>query len=166
MLFLTSNSSYSYHKSFTDSFSLHSYQIPEKKQIGTSDESCESGNTYMSDLKKLGKILTQWRNGELPKKKSASYDYLSVKWNHRDALFIQFIENQWPLHVSSITCSSSGGVTQTAFGKLRAYNASWLWHGCSVTTTVPQPADIIRTQYTKCRLCSASWGWARNVRNM
>jgi hypothetical protein len=31
-----------------------------------------------------------------------------VQWNQRDALFIKFIENQGPLHVSSITCSSSG----------------------------------------------------------
>jgi hypothetical protein len=40
--------------------------------------------------------------------------------------------------------------------------------GCAtiaVTATVPQPTDIIRTQYTKCRLCSASWGWASNARN-
>jgi hypothetical protein len=56
---------------------------------------------------------------------------LSVQWNQRDALFIQFIENQGTLHVSSITCSSSGCATQTAFGILRAYNVSWLWHGCS-----------------------------------
>jgi hypothetical protein len=31
--------------------------------------------------------------------------------------------------------------------------------------TVPQPTDI-RTQFTKCRLYSASWGWASNPRNM
>jgi hypothetical protein len=31
---------------------------------------------------------------------------------------------QWPLHVSNITCSSSGGPTQTAFGILRACNVS------------------------------------------
>jgi hypothetical protein len=31
-----------------------------------------------------------------------------------------------PLHVSSIKCSSLGGSTQTAFGTLRAYNASQL----------------------------------------
>jgi hypothetical protein len=35
------------------------------------------------------------------------------------------------VHVSSITCSSSGGATQMAFGILCAYNVSWLWHGCS-----------------------------------
>jgi hypothetical protein len=39
---------------------------------------------------------------------------LSVYWNQRDALFIQFIENQGPLHVSSINCSSSRGAAQTA----------------------------------------------------
>jgi hypothetical protein len=41
---------------------------------------------------------------------------VSVSWNQHDAHFIQFIENQGPLCVSSITCSSSGGTTQTAFG--------------------------------------------------
>jgi hypothetical protein len=39
-----------------------------------------------------------------------------------DALFIQFIEDQGPVHVSSITCSSSVGATKTALGILRAYN--------------------------------------------
>jgi hypothetical protein len=35
----------------------------------------------------------------------------------------------------------------------------------SGTANVPQPTDITRTQYTKCRLCSDSWGWASNARN-
>jgi hypothetical protein len=39
-----------------------------------------------------------------------------------------------------------------------------LWHDCSETATVPQPTDIVRTQYTKCCLCIASWGWASNAR--
>jgi hypothetical protein len=37
-----------------------------------------------------------------------------------------------PLHVSNITCSSSGGSEQTAFGILRSCYASWLhqdWSG-------------------------------------
>jgi hypothetical protein len=55
------------------------------------------------------------------------------------------------LHVSSITYSSSGAAAQTAFGILRAYNVS-------ETATMPQPTDIIRKQYTKCRLSSGSWG--------
>jgi hypothetical protein len=29
-----------------------------------------------------------------------------------------------------------------------------------------QPTDITRTQYTKCRLLSTSWGWASNAGNM
>jgi hypothetical protein len=29
-----------------------------------------------------------------------------------------------------------------------------------------QPTDITRTQYIKCRLCSASWWWESNARNM
>jgi hypothetical protein len=33
------------------------------------------------------------------------------------------------------------------------------------TANLPQPIDI-RTHYTKCRLCSASWGWASNARNI
>jgi hypothetical protein len=53
-----------------------------------------------------------------------------------EALFIQFIESQGPLHVSSITCLSSGGVPQTAFGIMLAYNVSWLWHSCSETAIV------------------------------
>jgi hypothetical protein len=28
------------------------------------------------------------------------------------------------------------------FGILRAYNVSWLWHGCSETATVPKSSDI------------------------
>jgi hypothetical protein len=54
------------------------------------------------------------------------------KWNQRDAIFIQFIENQRPLRVSNIICSSSGGVSQTAFGILRKCNtanrATANWH--------------------------------------
>jgi hypothetical protein len=36
----------------------------------------------------------------------------------------------------------------------------------SVGCTRLKPTDITRTQYTKCRLCSASWEWASNARNM
>jgi hypothetical protein len=54
---------------------------------------------------------------------------------------------------------------QTALGIFRAYNVSWLWHDRSFTAIVAQPTDIIRTHYTKCSLCSASWGWASNARN-
>jgi hypothetical protein len=38
-------------------------------------------------------------------------------------------------------------------------NVSWLCHDSSFTTIAAQPTDI-RKQYTKCRLCSAFWGWA------
>jgi hypothetical protein len=34
------------------------------------------------------------------------------------------------------------------------------------TPILVQPTDITRTQYTKCRLCSASWSEASNARNM
>jgi hypothetical protein len=41
-----------------------------------------------------------------------------------------------------------------------------LGRDCSETATAPQPSDIIRTQYTKCGLWSASRGSASNARNM
>jgi hypothetical protein len=44
---------------------------------------------------------------------------ISVSWNQRDTLFIQFIKNLGPLHVSGITCSSSGGAIQSKLGILR-----------------------------------------------
>jgi hypothetical protein len=50
----------------------------------------------------------------------------SVKLNHREAIFIQFIKNEGPPYVSSITRSSSRDATQTAFGILRAYYVCWL----------------------------------------
>jgi hypothetical protein len=34
------------------------------------------------------------------------------------------------------------------------------------TPGLMQPTDITRTQYIKCRLCRASWGWASNAWNM
>jgi hypothetical protein len=40
--------------------------------------------------------------------------------NTQYAHFIQFIKNQGPLHVSSVTCSYLGGATQAALGILRA----------------------------------------------
>jgi hypothetical protein len=36
----------------------------------------------------------------------------------------------------------------------------------STTLIRVQPTDITRTQYTRCRLYSTSWGWASNARNM
>jgi hypothetical protein len=65
------------------------------------------------------------------------------------------------LYVSGITCSTSGGATQTAFGILRA-----CYVGMSSTPILVQPTDLTRTQYTKCRLCSDSWGWESNARNI
>jgi hypothetical protein len=51
---------------------------------------------------------------------------VSVSRNQRDAIFIQRIKNFGPLHVSSITCSSSGGAWQAALGILSACYISWL----------------------------------------
>jgi hypothetical protein len=39
--------------------------------------------------------------------------------------------------------------------------------GCTSSTPIlVHPTDITRTQYTKCRLCIGSWGWASDPRNM
>jgi hypothetical protein len=46
------------------------------------------------------------------------------------------IENQEPLHVSSITCSFAGSGAQVVFGILRAYDVSSLWHVCSGTAFI------------------------------
>jgi hypothetical protein len=45
------------------------------------------------------------------------------------------------------------------------------WNGTDVTYTsftpiLVHPTDLTRTQYSKCRLWSASWGWASNAWNM
>jgi hypothetical protein len=49
-----------------------------------------------------------------------------------------------PLHVSSITCSFSGGVAQTAFGIFRAYNVSWLWQGLYVfRALLAHPQEVL-----------------------
>jgi hypothetical protein len=66
----------------------------------------------------------------------------SVKLHQLGALFIQFIENQVSLHISSITCSSSGGATQTAPGILRAYNISCLCHDCRESAIVHGQQNI------------------------
>jgi hypothetical protein len=50
-----------------------------------------------------------------------------------------------------LTCSSSVGTAQMALGILRVCYVSWLHQGWSGT-------DITCTQYTKCHLCSTSWG--------
>jgi hypothetical protein len=63
----------------------------------------------------------------------------------------KIIENQGPLHVSNITCSSSGGATQTALGLLRAYNVSWLWHGCSETAVCVVPPEDEQVMLETCR---------------
>jgi hypothetical protein len=73
---------------------------------------------------------------------------ISVDCYQHNKLFIQFIDNQGPLHLSSITCSSSRGATQTAFGIQCAYNVSWLWHGYSFTVKL-QPCHSQLTLYAR-----------------
>jgi hypothetical protein len=78
-------------------------------------------------------------------------NYPVYQYNETNVMHFSFnlLRIKGPLHVSSITCSSSGGASQTAFGIMRACYVSWMWRGCSATA--PQSTDIIRTQYTKCR---------------
>jgi hypothetical protein len=39
--------------------------------------------------------------------------------------------------------------------------------GCTrIEVELVQPTDITCKQYTKCYLCSSSWGWASNAQNM
>jgi hypothetical protein len=48
------------------------------------------------------------------------------------------MENQGPIHVSSITCSSSGGASQTTFGTMREYNVS-----CTAVPLQPCHSQLI-----------------------
>jgi hypothetical protein len=52
-----------------------------------------------------------------------------------------------PLHVSSISCSSSRGAKQTAFGILGAYNVSWLWHGCMFRALLAEPQEALHKRH-------------------
>jgi hypothetical protein len=54
----------------------------------------------------------------------------------------------------------------SVYWELKTSTCFWLWHDSSFTATVPQPTYTILMQYNKCLLCSASWGWASNARNM
>jgi hypothetical protein len=61
--------------------------------------------------------------------------------------FIHFIKSYGPPHVSSITCSSSGGATQTALAVFRACYVSWL-HQVQVTDIAPSvAAHYVRYEY-------------------
>jgi hypothetical protein len=66
-------------------------------------------------------------------------------------------------YIACVLCQLAVPRAQTALGILRAF-VSWLCHRCSETAIVAQPTDSIRTQYTKCRLCSASLWWTSNAR--
>jgi hypothetical protein len=69
---------------------------------------------------------------------------ISVYWHQRDALFIQFIENQGSIHFSSIRTHPQEVST----------NGTW-YIACVCQSAVPPSA-----------FCSASWGWASNACNM
>jgi hypothetical protein len=51
------------------------------------------------------------------------YEYHKT-YQYSETNAIHFIENQGPLHFSSITCSSSGGDIQTAFGNCNCNSAT------------------------------------------
>jgi hypothetical protein len=88
---------------------------------------------------------------------------LPVQLNQCDAFCIQFIENQGPLHFSSITCSSSGGATRIALGIVRAYNVSWLWHACIFTAPQPMPPEDEQVMLETCRGPWFSINWMKSV---
>jgi hypothetical protein len=63
---------------------------------------------------------------------SISWPCITV-YQYNETKGMHFYSIYWEsrlLHVSSTTCSFSGGAPQTPFGILRAY-VSWLRHGCS-----------------------------------
>jgi hypothetical protein len=45
-------------------------------------------------------------------------------------------------------------------------SVGWTRVGVDSTSILVQPTDITCTQYTKCHLCSNSWGWASDAWNM
>jgi hypothetical protein len=53
--------------------------------------------------------------------------------------------------------ASSGGAEKTAFGILRVYNVSWLWHGCTETHAMYQipfflaPPENEQVMFETCR---------------
>jgi hypothetical protein len=77
-------------------------------------------------------------NSDISIMKPTWYTFHSVYWESRS------------LQVSNITCSFSGGATQTAFGILCTYNVSWLWHGCSETATLCNRATAKYILYLGC----------------
>jgi hypothetical protein len=97
---------------------------------------------------------------------------ISVYWNQRDALFIQFIENQRPLHVSSITCSSSGGSAQTACTNgiwhiavsLQPCHSQLTLYACSIPNAVcVEPPKDERVVLEICRGLWFSINWMKTA---
>jgi hypothetical protein len=85
---------------------------------------------HMKHIRNGYRILFGNPEGERPLGISVCmWDINQYNENQHDALSIQFIKNEWPVHVLSITCSSSGGVTQTTLGILCACCISWLPQG-------------------------------------
>jgi hypothetical protein len=81
------------------------------------------------------------------------YQYNATKVMH---FSFSLLRIKGSLYVSSITCSSSWGTAQTAFGILLAYNVSWQWHVCSFTASVPH--TVLNKLNEKCStLISLYW---------
>jgi hypothetical protein len=82
-------------------------------------------------------------------------------------LSIVFLMLQDGLRPKYVTCVDSNNSNCCSWRHMCVMcYVSWLHQGRSGTPTLVQPIDITRTQYTKCRLFRASWGWASNARNM
>jgi hypothetical protein len=88
---------------------------------------------------------------------------VSVQWNQRNAFFIQFIENQGPLHASSITCSFSGGATQTAV-KLQSWHSQLTLYARNIPSAVcAAPPENEQLMLETCRGPWFSINWTKSA---
>jgi hypothetical protein len=87
---------------------------------------------------------------------------ISVQWNQRDALSFNLLRIKGLyMFRTSLAHPQEALLKQHLVYCVRIMSVSF-----GMVATLPQPTDIICTQHTKCHLCSASWGWASNARNM
>jgi hypothetical protein len=80
------------------------------------------------------------------------------QYNETNLMYFSFnwLRIKGPLHVSSITCSSSGGASQAALGLLRACNVSWLHQTCRLAVDSSSCRGSVEMYNTQKRLKSAS----------
>jgi hypothetical protein len=86
-----------------------------------------------------------------------------VQWNHRGAFLFSSLRIK-SLYMFRALLAHPQEVLhkRNLVYCLRVISVGCTW----VEVELVQPMDITRTQYTKCRLWSTSWGWASNPRNM